>query len=229
MPAPLRSPKTLADWLDLGYVERPRFFRRLWKLAVIAALLASLAGVAWALLPGNRTALQAGPVSTAHALFNNDCGQCHTGSYRTLYRFVTHDATVRAVPNEACKKCHPGPVHHTEQVREGACAVCHREHHGHAALARVADEHCLACHRDLPHGSKPGVTLQFQKDVASWAAHPDFARGWNKDFSDPGTLRFNHAAHLQPAGVFTLDGKQIALQGDKPEESEKAKKTLHCG
>src|SRR5262249_20205682 len=71
MPSELRTPKTLADWVDLDYVKRPRPLRRLWRPALAVALLGAVLYIAWAVALGSPTAFQAGPVSTAHALFNN--------------------------------------------------------------------------------------------------------------------------------------------------------------
>jgi hypothetical protein len=95
--------------------------------------------VVWSFWPGNRRTQQTGPVSTAHAAFNNDCAQCHTRSLTPLARLV-HGDSVRAVPNDACKVCHDGGPHY-ETLDD--CATCHREHLGKPELARVPDGYCI--------------------------------------------------------------------------------------
>jgi hypothetical protein len=217
MPSPLRSPKTLSEWFELDYFRRRRLFRGLWKSLAVAALVIASVGVAWTFLPGNQTVYQAGKLSTAHALFNHDCGQCHTEAFpMTWKRLWTSDAAVRAVPDEACQKCHSGPIHH-DGAEPRNCATCHREHRGQAALARVSDNHCTSCHggdlklRDRSDSRFAGHITSFSKD------HPEF-RLWNNGTpKDPGTIKFSHEAHLR--GVLDIDREQLKLQRKKAEQN----------
>jgi hypothetical protein len=207
MPSQLRDPKTLADWLDLDYVKRPRRVGRGWRLLLLGTLVLSLFGVS-AVVLGRRTALQAGPVSTAHASFNQDCGQCHVEAFRTFDRLRRLDSGVRAVPDSACTRCHSGPIHHATQVGDQACASCHKEHRGHAELARVADGHCTSCHADLRRndGQKPAYDAPVRGFKAG--LHPEFRLFAAGEPHDPGTVRFNHAVHLVEEGVWDLDRAQ---------------------
>src|SRR5713226_5734127 len=90
--------KGLAQRIDLAYLSRPHWFRT-WRrrLAWLAA-----AAVAVALVPfligigGGKKAFSSGPVSRAHAMFENNCSLCHA-------RTFTH------VADGDCKKCHDGP------------------------------------------------------------------------------------------------------------------------
>jgi hypothetical protein len=216
MPSSLRGPKTLSRWLELDYFDRPRKLRRLWRVVLLLTLLVAVAGVlAWALPPGRRTALQAGPVSAGHAMFNHDCGRCHTGEARTFDRLRRLDPGLRSVPDSACLACHSGDVHHATQVGAQRCASCHKEHRGRPALARVEDAHCTACHADLRRndGAKP----DYHAHVSGFAAgrHPEFRLFAGGPPADPGTIQFNHKVHLVEGGVWTVDDKQLTKQGEQ--------------
>jgi hypothetical protein len=196
MPSPPRSPKTLSEWFELDYFRRRRLFRGLWRSSSGLALLVSCLAVGWTFLAGKHTVYQAGPLSTAHALFNNDCGKCHTEAFPVLNRLWTTDAAVRSVPDSACLQCHAGPLHHT-CVAQQSCAGCHHEHRGQKALARVTDNQCTACHADLKCDN--GKTPDFTARVVSFAAggHPEFRFWRDGEPTDPGTLQFNHKVHLE--------------------------------
>jgi hypothetical protein len=237
MPSSLRTPKTLSQWLDLDSPLGRRPFRlfgweipaaRLWRWLLLAPLLVGvLLVVAWFAWPASGVAVQAGPLSASHRMFNQDCNLCHTGSFQTVHRLWRLDGSVTSVSDQACSKCHAGPPHHPAELRAGLggtpCAACHREHHGGPALARVADEHCLSCHRDLKESVKPGAEVHYA-DVAGWASHPPFARRWEGAPEDPGTIAFNHKVHLDPEGVFMPDPKQQSRPaGGLP------RKKLECG
>jgi hypothetical protein len=194
MPSPLRSPKTLPDWFELDYFRRRRLFRGLWRPLLWGAVVAAVVGVGWTLLPGWQTAYEAGPLSTAHALFNHDCARCHTGAFSAVGRLWGEDT--RSVPDEACRNCHAGPDHHAE-ARGLHCAECHREHNGQALLARVADNQCTACHQNLTRTD--GRPSEFYPHVTGFGdgQHPEF-RLWREGKPrDRGAIRFNHEAHLK--------------------------------
>src|SRR5207244_11563143 len=79
-----------------------------------------------------------GPVSQAHAMFENNCATCHTRAFSM-------------VANQACQQCHDGPSHPAKPVdtakliSEPRCTACHVEHRG-AALAGANDRNRTACH-----------------------------------------------------------------------------------
>jgi len=225
MPSPLRDPKTLSEWIDLDYFKRRRRFRRLTAYSCWAGLAITVLAVVGSLLPGQQQTFQAAPLSAAHAMFNNDCQQCHTEAFQTLNRFLTHDTTVRSVSDAACSKCHSGPPHH--HTSGWHCVECHREHRGESQLTRVADEFCQSCHRELKPARGSVATY---RNVVDWRQHPEFARRWLPDGTrDPGTIRFNHQLHLQSEGVLVLDDKQAALQGEAVGKSATLKrKVLRC-
>src|SRR4051812_19339779 len=140
MPSAFRDPKNLSEWIELDYFRRSRFLgwlrrRATWVTFGVSVLLVSVA----LLLPWTSKLYQAGPVSASHAMFNDNCAVCHTENLQTLRRFWPGNASVRAVPDQACTRCHDGPLHNAEQVSTPHCAGCHREHRGQAALARLPD------------------------------------------------------------------------------------------
>ena len=209
MPSPLRSPKTLSQWFELDYFRRRRLFRGLWRSSVWIALLISGLGIGWTLWAAKQTIYQAGPLSTAHAQFNHNCGICHTEAFPVWNRLVTSDSAVRSVPDNACKRCHDGPLHH-ECVAQRSCASCHHEHRGHSALSRVTDNQCTSCHADLT--CENGKMPPFVTHITGFTAerHPEFRRWREGPPTDPGTLRFNHKVHLQ--GLIDIDRKQWQAQ-----------------
>jgi hypothetical protein len=215
MSSPLRSPKTLSEWFELDYFRRRRLFRGLWKSLTWGALLAASFGVAWTLLSGNQSVYQAGPLSTSHAMFNGECGICHTEKFRTLKRLLTGDTAVRSVPDSACKQCHDGPRHH-ECAAQQSCVGCHHEHRGQTALASVTDNQSTSCHADLRCDN--GAPSVFDAYVTSFERrHPEFRlfREGKPDGASP--LRFNHKVHLQ--GLLGIDHKQMETQREKLREA----------
>jgi hypothetical protein len=199
MSSSLRDPKELTEWLELDYHRRPRGLRRWTGYLSWAALgLAGLFAV-YALWPRNHTVFEAGLVSTAHAMFNDNCAACHAENFRTMARLWPPAANVRSVSNQTCKSCHDEPAHNPLVLgTEPDCASCHHEHRGQAALARVRDDHCTACHRDLG-GLYSGKTDLGSVMGFNPGGHPPFR--WWDGHNDPGTVAFNHKVHLAEAGV----------------------------
>jgi hypothetical protein len=209
MPSALRSPKTLSQWLELDYFRRRRLLRNPWRVLTWGTLALSCLAVGWTFLPGKQTIYQAGPLSTAHAIFSNDCARCHTESFPGLQRLLHSDSSVRSTPDHACLQCHDGPLHH-ECAAQPSCASCHREHRGQAALARVGDSQCTTCHADLrcDKGGEP----QYDRHITGFAEdqHPEFRLWLQGETRDPGKLRFNHKVHLQ--GLIDIDREQLRLR-----------------
>jgi hypothetical protein len=198
MPSPLRDPKSLPDWIELDYYERPRKLRRLRRWLTWSCLLIGAALMVVTYWLGKQSLYEAGPVSTAHAMFNEDCGKCHTSAFQTAWRFWPAYADKRSVKDETCKQCHDGPPHN-EQASDPACSSCHQEHRGRPVLAQVADTYCTACHAEL-HRNDGGRTLE---NVGGFAAgHPEFAL-WrtSPEPRDAGQIYFNHQVHLTERGV----------------------------
>lgn len=187
------DPKSLTDSLELDYFDRPRPLGRWWRRGLWLAGAAALVCVAWVLWPTHHAALEAGPVSAPHAMFNEDCARCHTAGFATAARLFPAAHPAASTPDQSCIQCHPGPDHN-RFVRADNCSSCHKEHRGHLLLARPGDGHCTSCHGDLKE--KYGSACKFE-NVSSLGNHPEFALWRGKQAVDPGNVEFNHQKHLQ--------------------------------
>ena len=180
--------KSLAQRIELLYFLRPSPFRR-WKrrLTMLVPLVAA-AGMIPFFLPvgGGERAFSNGPVSKAHAIFEQDCSLCHSERFS-------------AVSDQACLRCHDGPAHVSTDVAASAniaqarCAECHVEHQGDAQLTFVRDGNCTGCHEDLnavgiEAGSVAASITVFHQDE-----YPDFP---GPEKTDTRPLRLNHAVHM---------------------------------
>ena len=110
MPSEFRGQKTLHQWIELDYHERPRKLRR-WRTACIwGVFLISVAGVVAAVLTPQASKLyQAGNLTQSHAMFNHDCKICHLEAFATAKKLVNWSSDLKAVPDQACISCHAGP------------------------------------------------------------------------------------------------------------------------
>jgi hypothetical protein len=222
MPGPRNSPKAFSEWYEADYFRRPR---RPWAWArvVLAALVVT--GAAVALTIYWPRAYQAGPLSDPHAFLADNCRACHSESFVTAGRLLPGHENDRSVPDDACLKCHKAGVHHVAQKQfvgqsppDGSqsasdCTACHREHVGGASIARLTDATCAQCHADLAAASTESP--KFADHVTSFDGdHPDFGAWRGKPLSDPGTLRFNHAAHLNLAKTYDATNPRNAWMRD---------------
>lgn len=188
-----RTPKKLAQRIDLTYFKRAHPFRRLfWTLAVAVPAV----GVLWLLVHqfgGSREIYSGGRLSPSHAILADRCELCHVDRPGRFARQVTDDA---------CLTCHDGPVHTPRQLFTPRCAECHIEHREVPRLAHINDLMCTRCHADLvvKTGSPKVVSVVtgFNRN------HPEFAP-LRPEGGDPGVLKLNHEVHLKrdlkgPAG-----------------------------
>ena len=191
-------------------------------LFLLACALVLLGGT-WIEAQENKDSQATLPVSAAHSLFGKQCGICHE--------------PFKGAPEQLCLKCHDGPLHNAAQTVTPPCISCHVEHKGQEKLARVSNEQCVTCHKDLQ--VKNSAPL-FAKKITGFAQdHPEFAISLKSGIgikrlrlneaggsqSDRTTLTFPHETHLKvglksPKGQVQLacknchatadDGKQIA-------------------
>jgi len=210
-----QSTKIRAKRIGLTYFKEPHPFRR-WKfiLSVAAPVVAGL----WLLVvavQGNQRVYNAGPVSTAHAMFEKDCKVCHgpgpaEGAPLTLASVSGNRGYWLNVSDRACQTCHAGPRHNTEEAFTPRCATCHVEHFGRTQLGQIGDRHCTQCHADLK--TKDGSRAPaFHKNIPNLSQHPEFAvtvregQGQPKrvrldqkaELKDMAQVKLNHAKHLK--------------------------------
>ena len=169
-----RETKKIAQRIDPTYFKKSHRLRRMrFRVSLGLFVLSALwIAVAWSI--GDQTVYANGPVSDSHALFEADCASCHTESFgpvRDASCIECHDAGPHAPPGEG-----PDP----------ACATCHAEHRGQAALATVDEAHCNRCHES--HGGITSLENHIEFDVHF------------RDRIDPHDqfVRFNHGKHLDP-------------------------------
>ncbi|HVT87565.1 MAG TPA: cytochrome c3 family protein [Tepidisphaeraceae bacterium] len=221
-----RTTKTIAKRIDLGYFKRSHPMRRwrrvlTWLCGAIALVWLSMVSTRWTDkgLSLNDHIHNPGPVSVAHAMFQDDCAQCHTSK--------PGGGFILAVTDQACLKCHDGSLHEPNQkiapeaalvsrtksilaiaepahpggARSADCVTCHIEHRGKEMLRAVNDAHCLVCHEDLPAATQNGQPTAANRITGFTAAnHPTFGnhlRNADKKWVDPTVLRFNHQRHLE--------------------------------
>lgn len=154
----MQDPRPLSERFDLTYVRRPQLsdrWTRPFSVAVVAMIVVILGGL---MLQNDLRAYSSGPLTTAHAMFADDCSKCHAPDPdRSGYWLPTRD--------ELCLNCHVAPLHNPHQsmfvglgkavgseqiVMSSSCAVCHQEHRGaNADLSAVPDATCVSCHADL--------------------------------------------------------------------------------
>ena len=196
---------------------RVRPFRRLVSYTarhptLILSVLAAVLSLAWgsmSIWPGQQAMHSPGPVAVVHEKL--DCAACHSRAWQPLERLMARDPrAVRLKMDQACAACHTNLVHHTNEIASEVpnCITCHREHQGPHGLARTGDGSCATCHADLR--TVDGPTTRFERKVTAFAHHPEFGVV-RRGEPDPGTIAFNHAAHLKPGGILGVDGKLVSL------------------
>lgn len=157
----------------------------------------------------------AGPLHSGHSTIGGECEACHVNAFER-------------VPDSACMDCHEVTRHVTRVATpvlgETRCASCHREHNEPAELVNRHQGLCADCHADLPAEAE----LESAEDFLD--AHPEFqislllptaasdgAIDWNVEHmllseaqgADRSNLKFDHAVHLDAAGILTPDGRQV--------------------
>jgi len=181
-----RTTKKLAQRIDLNYFKRPSAWKRakLW-ISLIPPVLA----LVWVTGQGfsrDSRIYSSGRMSLAHSVLENQCATCHVPQAGGF--------SAKAA-DTACLSCHDGPVHHTDQVKSLECASCHSEHHGRVNIRAASDRACAECHGDLK--MQAGAAIYAPHIRSFEDGHPQFAAVRAGSF-DPGTLKLNHAIHMQP-------------------------------
>ncbi len=137
--------------------------------------------------------LQAGPIHIAHASIGGECVNCHVAAFER-------------VPDLACVECHTVNRHVAESsaevLGEIRCASCHLEHNEPAQLVKRHQGLCADCHANSSADSAPAAVTDFLD------AHPEFEVSLLQA-ADESNLQFDHAVHLDAAGIVTPDGRRV--------------------
>ena len=204
-----QSTKIRAKRIALSYFKEWHPFRR-WKfiLSVAAPVVAGL----WLLVvavQGNQRVYNAGPVSTAHAMFEKDCKVCHgpgpaEGGPLTLASTEGTRGYWLNVSDRACQACHAGPRHTTEEAFTPRCVTCHVEHFGRTQLGHIGDSHCTHCHADLKTKdvSRPSA---FHRTIPNLREHPEFAVTVREGHLPPKRVRLDQKAELKDTAQVKLN------------------------
>ncbi len=157
----------------------------------------------------------AGPVHGKHASISSDCQNCHVDAFSR-------------VPDSACQACHAAARHVAAPgeaiLGTQRCASCHLEHNEPPSLVKRHQGLCANCHGDLSAEANFGDASDFLDD------HPGFRVSlllpeaddsgelqWRTEHSllqdsagaDQSNLKFNHAVHLDEAGIVAPDGRRV--------------------
>lgn len=207
-----RTPKTLANWLELDYHRQPRRLRSAARWPAWLLFFLTIGAVGWFTMPQHRRIYQAGELSRGHASFENRCEECHRETGNLLPRFW--QPNLRTVADESCHKCHAVGTHqHCANLQEPNCATCHREHQGRILLAQtVTDMQCATCHNDLK--SKCPETKMVAAVATFPSTHPDFqprqfADLGGKAIASPYAITFSHQKHLNLDSNTLKDSRQL--------------------
>ena len=157
----------------------------------------------------------AGPVHSKHSSTSTECENCHTNLFTR-------------VKDGACLECHEADRHVREPAAtvlgERRCASCHLEHNEPPSLIKRHQGLCADCHSDLPDESQLedasdflDAHPQFKVSLLQPSMAEDGETEWNLQhmilsesmLSDRSNLKFDHAVHLDEAGIVTPDGRRV--------------------
>src|SRR5262245_17645514 len=140
-------------------VAKAYVFPRRWRLVQVGSVAAAAVVLFLAVdrLFFHSRFISGGPLSSAHASFENDCARCHrrgktvaddkcsvchekTGDELGVFTFAAHAVYRSGDPSRAVG----------ERASRGhlfTCADCHSEHRGRdAQITRMSDRQCVGCH-----------------------------------------------------------------------------------
>ena len=181
----------VADWSKAATGLGGWSKRRLAWFAAVAVLLLAVALPAFDLV--SKSMFQAGPLHAVHSTIGTDCSGCHTELFAR-------------VQDAACIECHTvGPHVATSEktvLGDVRCASCHLEHNEPPQLVNQHQSLCADCHANPPDDTLLEIAADFLD------SHPEFAASQLTDDA-PSALRFDHAVHLDTAGIVTPDGRRV--------------------
>jgi predicted CXXCH cytochrome family protein len=192
----IKESKRIASRIDIRYIDRPNWFQWWRRWLVLSTLVGMLFWTGWMIHSTNRGGsaerlLNPGPVTAAHARFENACSTCHglhNGS-------PASGSFSKVVADEACLHCHDAGAHHpladlhpgqsdaihltnrNSPTKAANCVTCHIEHRGHETLVGRDSRLCLQCHQELSAHIASIMTAGFPDTVTGFPAnHPEFGR-----------------------------------------------------
>ena len=97
-------PRSFSRWYALDYFLRPSALASRRLYVTLAATAIALVASAASVLPRFRHLHQAGPVSTAHQGFGQDCARCHDRMFQPVMRLFGCDRA--STSDQSCRSCH---------------------------------------------------------------------------------------------------------------------------
>jgi hypothetical protein len=196
--------KRRASRIPLDYFKRRTGMDR-WKIGgCVVALLVVCGYFAWGAFRSiGEERYSRGPVTHHHASL--ECAACHEGF--TSVTGVFGSKANPSVSDKKCIACHVGPDHHAgmKESMVVGCGACHVEHRGlDASLVRLPNSTCTSCHENLNASmtaERPAGSRAYANVITDFSTHASF----QMPETDPGTVKFNHALHLNPGQVKHAD------------------------
>jgi hypothetical protein len=177
MATPGRTQKQIAERYkgNLGYYKKTHPWRAARFIVSFLALSGGLAAIIAFQRRGNEEFFSTGKISSNHAIFAQDCAQCHDKgatlsgdhSLSKIHAVVKerfHRGLDFTAIDRKCEACHEGrppypprpitvgpkeyDLHEPNVVENRSCSICHMEHLGPGPMKRVADLHCASCHNN---------------------------------------------------------------------------------
>jgi hypothetical protein len=241
--------KQRSQRIQIDYYRKKGGLQHLKTVCVLAALIGSALYAFYVLAAGGQTHTSTGPLSRAHAAFENDCQQCHEdftpidaqGAKLDISLIgINADESLKHIET-ACQKCHEMGNHFREVMNEDwkridqNCAGCHADHKGRDFdLNLIASERCTSCHGNLSEGCTGTPRVRAEVTSFTAASHGDFA---SLSKGDPGTVKFDHAQHMLPGqvnegekGQFTLSmlNESLRTRYRKNGQADSSPVTLDC-
>jgi hypothetical protein len=164
------------------------------------------------------TVFSPGPLTSAHAMWNTNCDQCHQKNPAGGF--------FRTVSDGACLHCHSATIHSEQQMefisKDGTssanCTHCHMEHGGHDRLIDRTGESCVYCHGDiLRHGQSIPANHSMNVTEFRVGSHPRFGLDLPRRQGvvvDPVRLVFDHKVHVKDLGMSCVKCHHLSPEGD---------------
>ena len=179
MAAPRRTQKQIAERYkgNLGYYNKKHPWRRARRWVSFLAIAGGITGIVLFRIYGHEKFFNAGPISSNHAAFGDDCASCHdkslmTGGALTVQKFreVVQERFRNGIAFESidqrCETCHQlHGFHQANVVQNRSCSVCHQEHQGPGPMRLVASSNCASCHSNaaiMEASAQKGMQFQWQ-------------------------------------------------------------------
>ena len=222
MPNPTNA-KPRSSRIPMDYFRHADGWTR-WKARLTwLVTLVGVAAVAFAMAAPvtQRSMASRGPLTAVHTAWNTDCAACHREDFSFSAELKTNsfgNPCAGGAMDQRCNNCHnggfplegseggiawAGAFHHPNSSPGSttSCSGCHHDHNGTTAnLTRISDAACANCHNGLESHAINAQALTVAPKVVNFVgngsgSHPEF-RAHKEQWTDPGSIKFNHSLHM---------------------------------